>query len=173
MGELPSDIRSILEALARHEITVDEAEQLILALKETQRTNSDDGKEKGRTKKRGKTVVGKDIVVEEGEELIGSLEIVNGTAIIKGKVYGDVQLVFSELYFSGEVHGNVDLVGSKAKWDGGLINGNLLIVGSEYSGKKPVVRGRVNEVNNFFIGGVLGTVKLFVKPILSGIKLEE
>ncbi|MEN3043461.1 MAG: hypothetical protein ABDH59_09260, partial [Fervidobacterium sp.] len=64
-------------------------------------------------------------------------------------------------------------VGCKIKWDGGTINGKLEIVGCNYSGIKPRVKGTVNEINNLFVNGVLGTVKLFVKPIISGIKIEE
>lgn len=66
------------------------------------------------------------------------------------------------------------MVGSTIKWNGGTIDGDLELVGCTYSGNRPKVSGRVEEINNFFINGILGTVKyLVVKPFLSGIKVEE
>jgi len=40
MGEIPSDIRAILEALARKDISIEEAEQLILSIKQKESYHS-------------------------------------------------------------------------------------------------------------------------------------
>ncbi|MGQ9856247.1 MAG: hypothetical protein ACUVQF_05880 [Fervidobacterium sp.] len=165
MGELPNDIRSILEALARKEITVEEAEQLILAIKQS--------KESDRRKK-SKSFIGKEFVLNTGEEYVGNIEIVNGRAVINGKLVGSLQVVFGEVVFSGEVTKNVELVGTTVTWNGGRIGGNLQMVGCNYKGVKPVVEGNVSEVNNFFVSGIIGLVKkVVVRPLLSGIKIED
>ncbi|ANE41366.1 hypothetical protein IM42_00580 [Fervidobacterium sp. SC_NGM5_O18] len=165
MGELPNDLLAILQALARKEITVDEAEQLIEAIMD-KRTEE--------RRKGSKSYIGRDFIINPGEEYFGKVEVVNGKAIINGRLIGDLEVVFGELIFSGEVAGNVELVGTNIVWNGGHIAGNLEMVGCSYKGAKPIVDGKVNEVNNFFINGVLGIVRnLVVKHFLSGIKIEE
>ncbi|WP_448376341.1 hypothetical protein [Fervidobacterium sp.] len=166
MGELPNDILTILEALARKEITVDEAEDLIRAIMER--------RDEHKSRKSKKSYIGKEFVLNAGEEFVGKVEVVNGKAIINGRLVGDLEVVFGDLVFSGDVTGNVQLVGTNIVWNGGNIRGNLEMVGCSYKGAKPAVDGRVNEVNNFFVNGILGMVRnLIVKPILSGIKIEE
>lgn len=168
MGELPSDIRAVLEALSRKEISVKDAERLILIMKRLKKSNVSNNSEFSR-----KSIVGKEFIIDAGEECKEDLEIVNSKVWIKGKVYGDVELIFCDVYFSGEVEGDLEAVGCKIAWNGGRINGDVNIVGCSYTGKKPSVSGSVNEINNFFINGILQSVKIFVKPILSGIKVES
>uniref|UniRef100_A0A7C5Y7N7 Polymer-forming cytoskeletal protein n=1 Tax=Fervidobacterium nodosum TaxID=2424 RepID=A0A7C5Y7N7_9BACT len=170
MGEIPNDIRAVLEALARKEISVEDAEKLIIAIKQEKVQNK--GKKSSEVSG-GKSLIGKELVIEENQEYNGDIQAVNSKIIVKGKVKGDLELVFCELYFSGELDGDIEAVGCKLVWNGGTINGDIQMVGCNYSGKKPVVKGSVNEINNFFINGILGTVKFFVKPIISGIKIEE
>lgn len=169
MGEIPNDIRVILEALARREISVEDAEKLIMAIKQEKA----DGKQKNHKKVRGKNIIGKELIIEENQDYEGDIQAVNSKVVVKGRLKGDLELVFSEFYFSGEIDGDVEAVGCKLTWDGGTISGDLQIVGCNYSGRKPLVKGKVNEINNFFINSILGTVKVFVKPIMSGIKIEE
>jgi len=165
MGELPNDVRAVLEALARKEISVEDAEKLILTLKSSKNTEKS---------KKKKSIIGREFILSEGEEFSGDIEIVNGKAIISGKINGDLEIVFGELVFSGEVNGNVEIVGSSITWHGGKINGNLQLVGCNYKGEKPKVVGNVSEISNFFINGILNTVKyLVVKPFMAGIKIEE
>ncbi|MGC8955084.1 MAG: hypothetical protein ACP5JS_03185 [Fervidobacterium sp.] len=164
MGELPNDIRSILEALARREISVDDAEKLILTIKSAEKHNN----------KKEKSIIGKEFTLNEQEEFDGDLEIVNGKASIFGILNGNLQIIFGELVLSGTIKGDVELVGSTITWNGGIIEGNLEMVGCNYKGEKPKVRGNITEINNFFINGILNTVKhLIIKPFMSGIKVEE
>jgi len=166
MGELPNDLITILEALARKEITVDEAEKLVIAI-----MSAKSEKNFGR---RSKSFVGREFILNPGQEHNGDIEIVNGRAIINGKLNGNLEVVFGEMIFSGEVNGNVELVGTQITWNGGIISGNLQLVGCSYRGTKPSVLGNVSEIDNFFVNGILGMVKnLIVKPFLSGIKIEE
>lgn len=170
MGELPSDIRAILEALARKEITVDEAEALIDALRGAKSTKGQGDQSRNR---RSRSVVGKQVTIAEDEEFVGDLEVVNGTVFVKGRIVGEFHAVFSDVFFTGEVTGNASFVGCKVRWNGGSIGGDLQLVGSQCSGARPHVKGNVNELNNFFVNGILGTVKLIVKPILSGVRAES
>ncbi|MGB4262776.1 MAG: hypothetical protein WBJ29_04430 [Fervidobacterium sp.] len=168
MGELPNDIRAILEALARKDISVEEAEKLISTIKEKSHSRS------SQQKKYDKSFVGKEFVLDEGEEYSGNLEVVNSKVVINGKLNGDLEIAFGELIFSGEINGDAELVGCAITWKGGEIDGNLELVGCSQSGQRPKVTGKVSEINNFFVNGILGTVKyLIVKPFLSGIKVEE
>ncbi|HQE47992.1 MAG TPA: hypothetical protein PKV93_01405 [Fervidobacterium sp.] len=168
MGEIPSDIRAILEALARKDISIEEAEQLILSIKQKESYQSP------KEKKYEKSFLGKEFILRKGEEHTGNVEAVNSKIIIEGTINGDLEIAFCDVSFSGEVKGDVQLVGSTIKWNGGTIDGDLELVGCTYSGNRPKVSGRVEEINNFFINGILGTVKyLVVKPFLSGIKVEE
>ncbi|MGC9771438.1 hypothetical protein [Fervidobacterium islandicum] len=165
MGELPNDILAVLEALSRKEITVDEAEQLIQAVME---------KRMNKNVRKQRTYISREFMINPGEEYVGTVEVVNGKAVINGRLVGDLEVVFGELIFSGEVTGNVELVGTNIVWNGGRIGRNLEMVGCSYKGTRPTVDGKVNEVNNFFINGILGMVRnLIIKPFLHGIRIEE
>lgn len=170
MGEIPNDVRAVLEALARKEISVENAEKLIIAIKQEQNNTK---RKKNKEVSGSKSLIGNELIIEENQEYDGDIQAVNSKVIVKGRVKGNLELVFCELYFSGELDGDIEAVGCKLTWNGGIINGNVQMVGCNYSGKKPIVKGTVNEINNFFINGILGTVKFFVKPIISGIKIEE
>ncbi|MFN3691288.1 MAG: hypothetical protein ACK4R7_00205 [Fervidobacterium sp.] len=170
MGELPSDVRVILEYLARGEITVDDAEKLILTIKRPENVRFSDSTNNTVGKR---SIIGREFTLAEDGECLEDLELVNSKVVIKGKVYGNLELIFCDVYFSGEVQGDLKAIGCKVTWDGGKIGGYLELVGCTYTGKKPLVSGNVNEINNFFVNGILQSVRLFVKPILSGIKIDE
>jgi len=141
---------------------------LILSIKQKESYQSP------KEKKYEKSFLGKEFILRKGEEHTGNVEAVNSKIIIEGTINGDLEIAFCDVSFSGEVKGDVQLVGSAIKWNGGTIDGDLELVGCTYSGNRPKVSGRVEEINNFFINGILGTVKyLVVKPFLSGIKVEE
>lgn len=169
MGELPSDVQVILEALARGDITIEEAEKLILTIKRSEKvTFSSSSNTNGK-----RSIIGKEFNLDAGQECQEDLEIINSKVVIKGTLHGDLELVFCDVYFSGEIKGDLKAVGCKITWNGGRIGGYLELVGCTYSGKKPLVSGNINEINNFFVNGILQSVRLFVKPILSGIKIDE
>ncbi len=158
-----NEVKKILEALAKHDITVEEAEKLILAVKLSKKNKP----------KSSRSVVGKEFIINEDEIYDGNIEIVNGNLILRGIVNGKVEAVFSEVEFSGTVNGKFEAVGCNIKWDGGVINGDIEIVGCNYKGKKPKVSGKVKEVNGFFINSLLKIVKFSIKPFMNGIKISE
>lgn len=165
MGE---EIRKILEALQNGEITADEAEAFINAIKQKEkesrsRNNTYIDEEKSETK------IDEKIVIEEGEIFDGDINIVNGEAIIKGSVNGDCSVVFGKLMFSGEVRGDMNVVGSKVEWNGGIIHGSLNIVGSKESGTPPKIEGGLTRFNNFALKGVFK----FLKPFLKGLEIKN
>ncbi len=158
-----NEVKKILEALAKHDITVEEAEKLILAVKLSKKNKP----------KSSRSFVGKELIINEDEIHDGNIEIVNGTLILKGIVNGKVEAVFSDVEFSGTVNGKFQAVGCDIRWDGGVINGDVEIVGSNYKGKKPKVSGKVQEVNGFFVGGILRVVRFAIRPFIKGIKISE
>ncbi len=158
-----NEVRKILEALARHDINVEEAEKLILAVKLSSKNKS----------KSSRSIVGRELIINEDEIYDGNIEVVNGKLILKGIVNGKVEAVFSEVEFSGTVNGKFEAVGCDIRWDGGVINGDVEIVGCNYKGKKPKVSGKVKEVNGFFVNSALSIAKVFVKPFMKGIKISE
>ncbi|QTA38826.1 hypothetical protein JYK00_04785 [Thermosipho ferrireducens] len=167
------DIKKILEALERGEITKEEAEALIAAVKtgNTEAEKVIDFDEEEYKKWTGsKDVIGGKIVIDEGEVHEGDLNVVKGDVVVKGTIQGELSVVMGKLEFSGKVTKDANVVGSTVNWNGGIIEGDLNIVGCKESGKPPVVNGNLVRYNNAFIKGILS---FFVKPFLSGLEVRN
>jgi cytoskeletal protein CcmA (bactofilin family) len=161
------EIRKVLEALKNGEITTEEAEALIEAIKQREDYKDENFES---SDENVETKVGEITVIEEGEVFEGDINIVNGEAVIKGIVNGDCSIVMGKLTFSGEVKGDMDIVGSRVKWNGGVINGSLNIVASKEEGTPPKVKGGLTRVNNLLLKGLF---KVFLKPFLSGFEIKN
>ncbi|ANQ53519.1 hypothetical protein XJ44_03185 [Thermosipho affectus] len=159
------DIKKVLEALQNGEISAEEAEALINAIK-----SKEENKDFYQTTDTSEEpIVGEVTVIDETENFQGDLNIVNGEAIIKGKVAGDCSIVFGKLTFSGEIDGDLNVVGSRVNWNGGIIHGSLNIVACRESGRPPKVYGGLTRVNNLLLKGVFK----IIKPFFSGMKMKE
>jgi len=169
------EIKKILEAVQNGEITAEEAETLILAIKEKEKIEQEKTKksifeEEQIEREENEPLSGEKIIIREDEEFEGDINLVSGEAIIRGTVKGDVSIVMGKLEFSGEITGDLNVVGSKVKWNGGAIYGSLNVVGCKESGKMPKVKKGITRVNNVFMRGLF---RVFLKPILSGIEVKN
>ena len=161
-------LRKILEAVEKNEITVDEAVELIRALKEKNKVEKVEYDDSGETENVRDLIVDS-IVVKEGETFEGDVVVMNGDAVVKGIVKGNLSVVSGKLFFSGEVFGDLDVVGSKIKWHGGKVHGNLNMIACKEEGTPPKVEGELVRYNNAFIKSIL----FFIKPFIHGIEVKN
>ncbi len=150
------DIRKILEAVASGEISPEEGEMLIKALKEGEK----DKKEKKETKEKDKI-----FVVENNEVVNDDLVISGEKVIIKGTVNGDVVLLYCDTEFSGTVNGDTVIIGGKVHFEGGEVNGDLVLIGAKFSGEEPEVGGDFVKITNFLATGILTALSPILKSI--------
>ena len=159
------DIKKILEAVANKEITQEEAEMLIKALKEREKKKK---KKKGFFKKKEEkkeessdnSDYGETFIVNENDIVSGDVVLSSSKAIIHGTVNGDVVLIKCDLDFSGEVMGDLAVLGGRASFNGGKVHGDLVLMASKYSGKLPVVSGDTVRMSKFLASGIMNVVSL-------------
>ncbi|MCD6550731.1 hypothetical protein [Thermotoga sp.] len=152
---MSEEIRKILEAVARGEISPEEGELLLKALQEKEK----EGKEWE------KDLSEKNFVLEEDEAVEGDLVLSKKKVIVKGKVKGDLVLINCETFFSGEVEGDLAVISGKIEFDGGKVKGDLALIGAKESGRKPSVGGDVARISNFFVSGMLKMFSTFISNI--------
>ncbi len=159
-------LRKILEAVEKNEISVDEAVELIQALKE--RTEREKRNDFGKTGDIKDLIVDR-IFVDENETFEGDVVIVDGEAVVKGAVKGNLSIISGKLFFSGEVLGDLNAVSSKIEWHGGIVHGSLYVIACKEEGTPPRVEGELVRFDNVFIRSVMS----FVKPFIQGIKTKK
>ncbi len=156
------DMRKVLESLVNGDISPEEAEMLIKALKER-----DEGKEKEDEKEKKDKKWEKEeksLVVEEGEKMEGDMVVSGQRVVIKGEVDGDVVLTSCDTYFSGKVEGDLVLIGGRVRFDGGYVGGDLVLIGAKATGEFPSVMEDTVKISNLLATGILSAVS----PILRG-----
>ncbi|PLV59078.1 hypothetical protein [Thermotoga sp. KOL6] len=154
---MSEEIRKILEAVARGEISPEEGEMLVNALLEKE--------EKIDFSKNSEVSSEKDFILERDEVVDGDLVLSKKKVIIKGKVRGDLALINCNTIFSGEVDGDLAVISGKVVFDGGRVKGDLALIGAKELGEKPVVEGEIAKISNFFIGGILKMIAPFIDNI--------
>ncbi|ABQ46600.1 MULTISPECIES: SHOCT-like domain-containing protein [Thermotoga] len=154
---MSEEIRKILEAVARGEISPEEGEMLIKAVQEKEREEI--GPKGDFSEREGDYILGENEIVEE------DLVLSKKKAIIRGKIKGDLALINCETFFSGEVEGDLAVIGGKIEFDGGTVKGDLALIGVKESGKTPVVEGDIARISNFFVSGILKMVSPFISNI--------
>ncbi|MDK2786543.1 MAG: hypothetical protein PWQ80_1222 [Thermotoga sp.] len=152
---MSEEIRRILEAVAKGEISPEEGEMLIKALKEKEKEERNWPEDLSE----------KDFVLREDEVMEGDLVLSKKKAIIKGKVKGDLVLINCETFFSGEVEGDLAVISGRIEFDGGKVRGDLALVGAKESGRRPSVDGDVARISNFFISGMMKMLSPFISNI--------
>ena len=157
------DVKKILDAVARGEISPEEGERLISALLEREEKGKEK-RDKGKERKREA-----EFIVKSGEVVDGDIVLSGKRVFIQGKVRGDVVLIQCDLEFSGEVEGDLVLIGGRAKLDGGKVAGDFAIVGAKVEGDVDEVRGDRVKISNFFINGIL----MALSPILKGLSVTS
>lgn len=161
---MSEEIRKVLEALQRGEITPEEAEVLIEAIKSREENNQEESvneeiqwrmiKEEYHGSISG---MGENIWITPEGKVLGDVDIVKGKVKLEGHVDGNLDAVASQIEFGGTVSGNVNIVGGTVKWYRGEIKGNLEIVGAKEIGSRPLVGGKV-EVLAGPIGSMVGKI---------------
>ncbi|ADA67064.1 conserved hypothetical protein [Thermotoga petrophila RKU-10] len=154
---MSEEIRKILEAVARGEISPEEGEMLIKAMQEKEREES--GSKGASSEREGNYILDENEIVEE------DLVLSKKKAIIRGKIKGDLALINCETFFSGEVEGDLAVIGGKIEFDGGTVKGDLALIDAKDSGKAPVVEGDIARISNFFVGGILKMISPFIGNI--------
>ncbi len=160
------DMKKILEAVACGEITPEEAEMLIKALKEKEEKESGKSEKKEKKTSKAKEEEKKGLfVIDQAEVASGDLFLTGQRVVIRGRVKGDVTLFDCDTEFSGEVDGDMVLIGGKIRFEGGRVDDDLTLIGVRVSGDLPEVGGETVRISNFFASGILN----LVSPILKGI----
>ena len=156
------DVKKILDAVARGDISPEEGEKLISALLERE----EKGKREKREKEKRKEA---EFVLRSGEVIDGDIVLSGKRVSIHGKVRGDVVLIQCDLEFSGEVEGDLVLISGRAKLDGGKVGGDLAVIGAKVEGDVDEVKGDRVKISNFFINGIL----MALSPILKGLSVTS
>lgn len=156
------DVKKILDAVAKGDISPEEGEKLISALLERE----EKGKREKREKEKRKEA---EFVLRSGEVIDGDIVLSGKRVSIHGKVRGDVVLIQCDLEFSGEVEGDLVLISGRAKLDGGKVGGDLAVIGAKVEGDVDEVRGDRVKISNFFINGIL----MALSPILKGLSVTS
>ncbi|MCD6449725.1 MAG: hypothetical protein J7L34_04380 [Thermotogaceae bacterium] len=158
------DVKKILEAVANKEITQEEAELLIKALKEKEDSSrSKNKKEKEKEKKKKENV----FTLEEDQFTDDDLVLISERAVIRGKIAGDLALIECETVFSGDVAGDMVIIGGKVLFEGGRVAGDLVSIGASVSGDEPEVLGSRVTIGNFLVRGILAALS----PLFRGIRI--
>lgn len=153
---MSDDVRKILEAVARGEISPEEGEKLIKALQERE-------KEKEQDQEFQETFDEEEYVLREDETVEGDLVFSKKRVSIRGKVMGDLVLMNCDSFFSGEVEGDMVVIGGKVEFAGGKVREDLVLLGTKEKGEKPKVGGsEVRMSNNFLVRLMMGVVSPFV-----------
>ncbi len=157
---MSDDVRKILEAVARGEISPEEGERLLKALQ----AQKGEGEEK--TRKRLQELDEREYVLRKGETVEGKLVLSGKKTLIEGRVIGDLVLLSCDSFFSGEVEGNMVVIGGKIVFAGGTVKKDLVLVGAEEEGEKPKVGGSVTHISNFLVETILKMVSPLVGNIV-------
>ncbi len=156
------DVRKVLEAVARGEISPEDGERLIRAIQEREKG----GKEK-REEEKGKNEKG--FVLREGEVIDDDLTLSGEKVRVEGKILGDLVLLQCDTFFSGSVGGDMAVIGGKVEFDGGRVEGDLVLIGAKVKGKEPEVLGDRVKITNFLATGILTALS----PILGGLRIRS
>ena len=159
--EMMEDVKKVLDAVARGEISPEEGEKLISALLEKEERGK---KEKGKDRKKEA-----EFIVKSEEVIDGDVVLSGKRVLIQGRIRGDVVLIQCDLEFSGEVEGDLVLISGRAKLDGGRVGGDFAVIGAKVEGDVDEVKGDRVKISNFFINGIM----MALSPILKGLSVTS
>ncbi|MCX7653204.1 MAG: hypothetical protein N2Z58_00775 [Fervidobacterium sp.] len=142
------ELRKILEAVEKGDLSPDDAEKLIKIIFE-----SDVWEEKA---SKSDSIVNTVVEIKEGEKVTKNLSLTNGKLVLKGELLGDVFAVNSDIELFGTLSGNLSCVRSKIFWKGGEVKGDLNAVmckefgNANVLGKRYIVSFNIPFANKIF-----------------------
>ncbi|ODN30450.1 hypothetical protein [Fervidobacterium thailandense] len=120
------ELRKILEAVERGELSPEDAEKLVNALFESS--------EEEFSQSKVREVYNEVFVVKPGEVIRETVSARNSKLTIDGEILGDLDVVNCYVELSGTVHGNLNAATSKISWRGGKVLGDAKLVMCQESG---------------------------------------